>query len=220
MRAADTLSEIRLDVPGKITATALELPRGLSYEDWTVVLGRLVQVHDASNFWIGDALIHGERVFGEEYADGASKCGLSEDRLQALYYVAERVLPETRVRELSWSFHREVAKLPRPDQATWLTNCRQHAWSLQDLRDHLTVVGLRKKRIAEPEADPHRYIGNGEGICGVCRNEPNHRDHEQVNVDLSERGTVCESCGEHPPTAVICRECLAQILEVRHERTT
>lgn len=204
---------LHLDIPGRITATFLELPRSLSYNDWSSVLKRLAQVHDASNFWLGDCLAHGEHIYGETYAQAASECKINEDRLQALIYVSERVRPESRMRELSWSCHREIAKLDRKQQTSWLTKCIKQGWSLPELKEALLNAGLRKLRSAgkktkEKTDEPKlgAIIHDGTYLLPV------------TEVDTVQE-VVCKSCNAPGYQVIVaCESCYAEFENWRSQK--
>jgi hypothetical protein len=134
-----------LTLPGKVTATSLELPPRLDYDEWRVVGLRLAQLKEFTNWAIGDWLNYGEsQPWGERYTQAAADTGIQPDRLMILKYVASRVSNLIRNKNLKWSFHYEVAKLPAERQQYWLDCAAQGHWSLQELKDSLTANGLRK----------------------------------------------------------------------------
>lgn len=155
MRKSDSktaVAKFRLALPGVITANSYDLPRTMDYPAWAEVLRKVVQIRDASNWWTGAMLNHGGDAFGEQYAQAASETGLSEDTLSILQYVESRVPPANRVQGLSWSHHREVAKLPPEEQLTWLTRARDGDWSVRELVEALRSEGKRKPRKEAAEA--------------------------------------------------------------------
>src|ERR1043166_7908158 len=134
------------DLPGKTTAVSLQLPMRLEYDEWRAAGMRLAQFKEWTQFAIGDWLLFGSAHYGQEYAQAASETELAEEALQTFQYVAERIDPTRRVKNVSWSHHREVAPLLPSQQSKWLSKCEQEKWSVQELRDRLTEAGLKKKR--------------------------------------------------------------------------
>ena len=143
---------LHVDLPGKITQVSMDFPANIEHGDWTVCGLRLQQIHDASNWWIGDWLNAGEQRYGEMYAQAASETNIPEDRLMILKHVALRVDPITRRKELSWSHHREVAKLEKDEQAYWLNEAIKNGWSVRELKEALRKKGRRNanKDVEEP----------------------------------------------------------------------
>ena len=80
-----------------------------TFEVWGAVLGRLTDAAQSVQWWIGDALNFGERRYGEVYTQAIDATGLGYDALRQMKWVAGQYELSTRVDNLSWSHHREVA---------------------------------------------------------------------------------------------------------------
>src|SRR5581483_3654351 len=91
------------------TPVGLELPPAISYERYEALLGMLGPMHSTIKFAIGDALIQGEELFGETYAQAAEALAMSPEGRLELRRVALAIPREARRETLSWSHHREVA---------------------------------------------------------------------------------------------------------------
>jgi hypothetical protein len=152
--------QFALSVPGRLTPVSMELPPRMDYEDWAAVGVKLTQIHEFSNWAIGDWLCYGENHFGETYSQAASETGIGEDRLMILRHVSLRVDPLNRIPDLSWSHHRVTAKLPPDEQRQWLLEASKQNWSVKELID-----GLRKKGRREPSRQKEN---EEEETCPVC----------------------------------------------------
>ena len=69
--------EITLTVPGRLTPITLELPEGLSRQQWEQVGNTLSIMDGAVHWWIGDWLNYGERVWGDGYKLAVDTTGFS-----------------------------------------------------------------------------------------------------------------------------------------------
>lgn len=165
---------LHVDLPGKITPVQLELFPGLPIKRWSQTLAKVAQIRDGGNWWVGDALNYGEEHFGESYAQAASDTGLSEDTLMTLKYVAIRVEPINRIKELSWSHHREVAKFPAEEQREWLAAALKNGWNVRELKEALRKKGRRKaseKDGEDGESKNCETCGADKApmrVCGPC----------------------------------------------------
>lgn len=104
------------------------------FESLCVLLGRM---HEAVRFAIGDAIILGQELYGEEAFQALEALNLSEDARQEYVRVSSRVARSRRRAGLSWSHHRAVASLPPPEQKTWLKKAVDEQLSHHALRDAL-----------------------------------------------------------------------------------
>lgn len=157
---------------------------GLPYDEWTPDGIRFRRVKEWLQFAIGDWLNHGEAAYGEMYAQAASETGLPEETLMILKYVSSRIEPARRIKDLTWSHHREVAKFPPEEQDKWLERARDKAWSVKELKDALVKAGERKRKDREKEG--------GEG-----------------GDEAPPTGEACECCGSSPAPMRVCGKCLA-----------
>lgn len=183
-----------LTLPGKATATSLELPPRLDYAEWRIIGLRLAQLKEFSYWAIGDWLNYGEAKWGEKYTQAAADTGIPEDRLMIFKYVASRVSNLVRKQELKWVFHLEVAKLEPKQQIYWLELASSNGWKLQELRDGLTANGLRNSR----------HVSRG------AEDELRAKVVEiNENLERMVRETItCQCCGQTTTTpVVVCKEC-------------
>lgn len=109
----------------------------LPYERFTELCYMLGRFHEAVRFAIGDAILYGEELYGEEAHQAIEEMNLSEDARQEYVRVAVRVPRSRRRKGLSWSHHRAVAALPPPEQTQWLRRAVDEGLSHHALRDEL-----------------------------------------------------------------------------------
>lgn len=94
-------------------------------------------IHEAVRFAIGDAIMYGEKLYGEECYQALELLQLSEEAKREYVRVSERVPRSRRRKGLSWSHHRAVAALPPPEQKEWLRRAAEENLSHHALRDEL-----------------------------------------------------------------------------------
>jgi hypothetical protein len=125
--------------PGVVAnVSGLRLPEEIDFEQWETVLRNVLLIADASPFWVGDVLAHGEWRYGEKYRAVLEQLDLKYDRARDWAYVSGNV-PEAvrRMPELSWSHHRAVAKLIPSEQEHWLERAASEGWSFRQLSEQL-----------------------------------------------------------------------------------
>lgn len=117
----------------------------LPLEDFQQICWMLGRFHEAVRFAIGDALIQGEELYGQEAFQAFEALHLSEVGMAEYRRVAEKVPRSRRRKDLSWSHHRAVAALEPAAQKEWLKRCSEESMSHHQLRDEL-------RNGAEPQA--------------------------------------------------------------------
>jgi hypothetical protein len=135
-----------LERTGALTPTALFLPPDLSLERYEAICHLLRIVDSATRWWIGDALLTGEVLFGELAYQAIEALGLSEDTRLRYVNVAQRVPPPRRSAELSWSHHKHIAALEPTEQTKWLEDAKTEGWSSRELYEQ-----LREKKPERPD---------------------------------------------------------------------
>lgn len=127
----------KLEEEGLVTPTALILTEELTWEAYESLATYFGKLGDSTNWWLGDLLIYGERIFGEEAAQAVEASGRSPQTLQQACRVAMRISPGRRRRELSWSHHRTVAPLEPEEQDAWLERAVDQRWTRRELEAQL-----------------------------------------------------------------------------------
>lgn len=157
---AETGELVGLETPGLLaqytTATGLELPEGLTFEDWSGVGQVLRHMERSVMWWLGDWWRYGERAYGEA-ASQAAPTGYSLKTVQTAAWVADQIESSRRLEDLSWSHHQAVAALAPPDADALLEKAEADGWSTRDLRQEVKrqrnalEVGARERH--EPTWD-------------------------------------------------------------------
>src|SRR5688572_3601409 len=144
------------DIPGcEFTEVSLQIKPGMKFEHWQRLMRILERTEQAIQWYIGDALNYGEQNYGEKYAqvvDAHKKTGIPVDVLRQYQWVADKVKPVTRVTELEWSVHREVAALPEDKQREILqAGLAQKQAGKRYTRRQAERDAARVKRDAKPD---------------------------------------------------------------------
>lgn len=136
----------KIEIPGKLRATSLDLPPELSWEAWERAGKILGQLRIVSQWAIGDWLNYGEHTYGEKYAQAADITGLNPDSLSVYQWVSSRIPKEVRHEGLSHAHHLVVAKLEPEDIQAWLDRAEKKSWSVAELRAALREKKARQAR--------------------------------------------------------------------------
>jgi hypothetical protein len=132
------VSEVAVPPDWNLTAIGLQLTDpDLPYDRYTDLCWMLGRMHEAVRFAIGDAILLGEELYGEESHQAIESMNLSEDARQEYVRVAQRVPRSRRRKDLSWSHHRAIAALPPAEQKEWLKRASVEGLSHHQLRDEL-----------------------------------------------------------------------------------
>lgn len=142
-------------VPGEITPVSLVLDPALSFDAWAEFGTTLASVRQGSAWWIGDWILHGERTYGEQYAQAADATMYDPQTLANMASVANRVPVENRRDDLSWSHHSEVAKFKPDVQWDWLERAAQNGWGVSTLR---SIIKDESGTRTLPEEAPLRAV--------------------------------------------------------------
>lgn len=117
-----------------VTAVALHLPASLSYEEWVDIGEALQRLERGVLWWIGDWCLHGQRRWGEKYTEAIEATGLAWETVRKAAQLAKRFESGSRLPELSWSHHLEVAFLPPTLAQRLLARAAKHGWSVRETR--------------------------------------------------------------------------------------
>jgi hypothetical protein len=134
------------------TPVSLQLPQGLSYDQWRDTGLAYARLGKAVQWWLGDWLVYGDQAFGELYAQAASETGYSEESLRGFQWVSGMIEPRHRNKNLSWSHHQVAAGQDEPEK--WLNLAETAGWSVRELRE--AIKPPKKKAICGYEACPMR----------------------------------------------------------------
>lgn len=120
----------------------------ITVDEWKLLGTSLKQVEGSVQFWIGDWARFGDKKgFTGKYTDSKvydeleEITGLDRETLKQYKSVAEKTSC-TRVHDLGFSHHREVASLPPDKQQTFLNKVIKEKLSVRDLREEIRKDGI------------------------------------------------------------------------------
>ena len=130
------------------------LDAGVDYEDWEEIGQSLADVAVSLPFAIGDWHNYGKAKFGTR-AEGAELHGIHPDTISTYGWAAERIpISERRIPELTFSHHRLVARMERPERKKWLDTAVAERWDTRT---------MRAKLLAAKAIEPKSVGGDGDG---------------------------------------------------------
>lgn len=147
----------------------------ITIDEWKDLGVSLKKVEGCVQFWIGDWARYGEkRGFTGKYTDSKVYdelelvTGLQRDTIQKYKSVSDRVESGTRIPDLSFNHHREVASLPPEKQHEYLNEASEKKMSVRDLRELVRKNSVTVTKQPEPlkktyeiiYADPPWKYGN------------------------------------------------------------
>jgi hypothetical protein len=137
-----------------VTETSLKLarPGELTWEQYERLGSFLGQLGQAYCWWVGDFLLYGEDVFGEEYAQIEASLPYSMHTLENYRSMAKRIPPERRRRGLSFGVHETVAYLEPQEREAWLDRAEVEGWKRDSLREAIRDA----KALGSGEEEPKR----------------------------------------------------------------
>ena len=89
-----------------------------------------------SPFWIGDLVVLGDTVFGDEFYQSLGS-DWSIDMINRYMGVARLVPPDNRVDGLSWSHHSYVARVPQDRQRELLEHAKANGLTSTQFRAYI-----------------------------------------------------------------------------------
>jgi len=132
-----------------LTDTGLAVSGDPDFEEW-MDYGLVLKALDGTvrQFAIGDWIVHGFGHYEHGKWEAVQQIWEEGTRsvLENYEWVARAIKSSTRVEDLSWTHHREVAALPDDKQRYWLEQAATHKWSVATLRQkmsemtHITLI--------------------------------------------------------------------------------
>lgn len=120
--------------------TCLVIPAELTIDEYVALLRSLGAIVHGHQWWGGDALVEGERRYGDDFAQYADELGVEPHTLTNWRWVADSVKPSRRREDLSWSHHAEVARLDPKDQRAALAHAAKQELNVRQLRDYVALT--------------------------------------------------------------------------------
>jgi len=173
-----------------LTDTALIMPDGCDFATVERMLRGMKIVSDCVRFWMGDLLLYAERNFGEMYSQLLDETDYAYQSLKDMAWVANAIAPQTRRNELTWSHHREVAKLDQAEQELYLNQAVINEMSVKVLRETIMKGECREpeKKIGKVEAYEAALNGIIEILDGDSGPDKQLRDiRELVTSSMTKR---------------------------------
>lgn len=140
-----------------ITETSLRLtnPATLTWEQYERLGNFLGTLGQAYCWWVGDFLIYGEEIFGEEFAQIEKALPHSRHTLENYASIAKRIPPNRRRHGLSFGVHETVAYLEPQARERLLDEAQEHGWKREEMRSAKRAMFEPVAEISPPELCPH-----------------------------------------------------------------
>lgn len=153
-----TTALARTGLPGVLRADGYTLPADLSFEEWAGVLNLADHIVESSPWWLVDAILYGERHFGERHTQAFPTAeedpnGKKQARLKQAAWMAS-VYPTsgTRVPGLSYTHHRAAAELEPEQRQDVLREAARDNLTTRQLIARVREVQEQAKAIDAPAA--------------------------------------------------------------------
>lgn len=157
------------------TAVGTEIVRESTKDEWRTYGEILRRVEEAKQWAIGDWLVDGKRHYGDGlYKEAAEVLGLEGQTLRVFSSISSTFELLTRINNLSWRHHREVASLKpivttpkgkaelgkQPDHVKmkwFLEKAEKKEWSTRELAEQVKVYKLQQQKKIELANEPEKY---------------------------------------------------------------
>jgi N6-adenosine-specific RNA methylase IME4 len=134
-----------------LTRTGLTISGDMPYERWEFLGEKLREFEGSVMWWIGDWLNYGEGTYGEKASQALEASDYAYQTLKVARWVSERVARVSRLTNLSWSHHQEVAALEPAEQDAILGKAAEHGMTRKELRE---FVRIYKRKQTQPTNFP------------------------------------------------------------------
>ena len=125
--------ELRITDIGRISQIGWVAPPNLEYDEWMRMAPGWGALHKGSKFGVGDWLNHGEKKYGETYAQAIDETGINYDLLTNYSWVAQNVPISLRHENLSWWHHKLVAPYTHQQIIKILNKADRGRWPSRQL---------------------------------------------------------------------------------------
>ena len=163
-----------------VTETSLGFKNGkVSWESYERLGSFIGQMNRSCAWWVGDLIVYGEEIFGEEHAQIERNLGLAPQTIANRASVARHIPPSRRRASLPFGVHAEVAYLDPKVRDQWLDRAEDGQWTRAKLR-------LEMRSVKELEIGPDGRSGqSGTALDGDFLSEP----------ESGPRTLQCPACG-------------------------
>lgn len=139
------------------TKVGLQIPVGLTFEDWERAGRQLSGIVNSSCWWLGDWLVYGKDHYSDRYEWGITAAGLQYQTLRNYAWVSRRFEMSRRRSALTFQHHAELASLPVEEQERWLDQAEQQGWTTKQLRRAIRLARADGRREVS-QADTTRQL--------------------------------------------------------------
>ncbi|WP_324192480.1 LmbU family transcriptional regulator [Nocardia transvalensis] len=161
------------------TKISLEMPTGLSFEDWERAGRQLSGIVNSSSWWLGDWLVYGKQHYTDRYQRGIRSAGLQYQTLRNYAWVSRRFEFHRRRASLSFQHHADVASLPVDEQELWLDRAERMRWTTKQLRE--AIGAAREQQREGRRFEPKRRLSVPDSHIRSW-----HRAAQQTGFDLEQ----------------------------------
>ncbi|WP_229909808.1 LmbU family transcriptional regulator [Streptomyces flavofungini] len=163
------------------TKVGLQMPAGLTFEDWERAGRQLSGIVNSSSWWLGDWLVYGKDHYTDRYQRGIRAAGLQYQTLRNYAWVSRRFDFSRRRAALSFQHHAELASLPIDEQELWLDRAEQMQWTTKQLRSAIRVAREDEARDGNQTPETMRRLA----VPG-SRLQWWHKAAEQSGIDFEQ----------------------------------
>lgn len=132
-----------------IDEVSLIMPDGVDFHTVEGMVFKMKGISDSIRFWLGDLVVYSERNHKELHSQLLDEMDYSKQSISDMMWVSKRVAASVRRKELTWSHHREVAKLPMEEQRRFLDIAVREKLSVLALREMIKPKPLHKESKVE-----------------------------------------------------------------------
>ena len=137
----------------------------VSLEEYGVWVTQLLYFWNSAPFYVGDTMLQGERLIGQEFSQ-FFEAHYSSQTISNYMSVCRRVpLENRRIHELPFGHHEAVASLPAAEQKEWLQKSIDNGWHRDELR--ASIKGLPLAVLEESPFAPLTPGGNEREIEAI-----------------------------------------------------
>ncbi|MEU2560460.1 LmbU family transcriptional regulator [Streptomyces longispororuber] len=163
------------------TKVGLQMPAGLTFEDWERAGRQLSGIVNSSSWWLGDWLVYGKDHYTDRYQRGIRAAGLQYQTLRNYAWVSRRFDFSRRRSALSFQHHAELASLPIDEQELWLDRAEQLQWTTKQLRNAIRMARENEVRDGSQTTETMRRLA----VPG-SRLQWWHKAAEQSGIDFEQ----------------------------------
>lgn len=139
------------------TNVGLQIPTGLTFDDWERAGRQLSGIVNSSSWWLGDWLVYGKDHYTDRYQRGIRAAGLQYQTLRNYAWVSRRFELHRRRAGLTFQHHAELASLSVGEQDLWLDRAEQMGWTTKQLRNAIRLA-REDERHQGKQVEPTRQL--------------------------------------------------------------